>query len=112
VKVTKLRPDDNNIKGSLYFRGDLSEWLGFNIKRRCSISPYVIGGLYIDADNKEIKSQNFEYGGGFTISANTKWIPYWISFNAGYQGFIKYPSHNNFYLGIRILAAKTPMIYY
>lgn len=112
VKVAKIRPEDNNIKGSLYLRGDLSKWLGFRIKNVMSFSPYVIAGLYIDADKRMINSQNFEYGGGLFFSPHTRWIPYWISFNVGYQGFVRLPSDNNFYLGIRILAVKWPQIYY
>lgn len=112
VKVAKIRPGSDNIKGSLYLRGNLSKWLGFKIKNVMGFSPYVTAGLYIDADKRMINSQNFEYGGGLGFSPYVRWIPYWISFNVGYQGFIRQPSDNNFYMGIRILAAKRPMIYY
>ncbi len=112
VKLAKITPDDNNLKGSIFLHGDLSEWIGFSITKRCSISPYVTGGLYIDADKNEIKSQNFEYGGGFTLSVASKYMPSWLSFNAGYQGFVKQPSYNNFFVGIRIHALLTPILYY
>lgn len=147
VNVAKIKPGKGNVTGSLYLEMDFRKWLSLNINNTysntiCRILPYAVSGLYVDAENREIQSQNFEYGAGFKISLGrrhfmdlyigyrgyvkqssynnfnieaypkVKWIPHWIEPNVGYQAFVKQSEYNNFFIGVRILALKWPLLYY
>ncbi|WP_029904441.1 carboxypeptidase-like regulatory domain-containing protein [Prevotella sp. 10(H)] len=109
-KMAKTDPSVDNWKVSLSLQANVLNRL-IEFDRLLYIRPYLYAGIYLDTYDKQIKSQNLEYGGGVDIKIDRRWT-YIFSFTAGYQGFTRRHESNNFFLGIRVTPRPIPVIYY
>ncbi len=115
LNVAKTNPSEERYQTSLYMqaskRFSFGTRNGFRIGG--SVAPFANIGLYLDAKDKTIESQNMKYGGGLKFSFYI-WrfkLPY-INLITGYNGYNKASEFNHYYIGLQFTPPLTPVYYY